>query len=172
MDLSKTTAAPRQRAARANGVATRARALQVASAAFAKAGYEGTSLRQIATAVGIDLATLKYHFGDKPTLFTEVYRAGQQAFVQAIGPLVESLTRVQTAAELRAQLEMLVDKTYDYLLDNSSFVRITLYRLLEQPSPITEQEARLQGTPSPWSRSRCSICSSEGSCVPSICGGR
>ncbi len=135
----------RRKATRANGEATRARVLQAATAAFADSGYEGTSLRQIATRAGIDLATLKYHFGDKPALFGEVYRLGQQAFVRAIAPLVAALSRVQDASELRAQLQTLVDDVYDYMSDNTPFLRITLFRLLEQPAQVIEQEARLQG---------------------------
>ena len=134
-----------RRTTRANGAATRNRVLEVATQAFAQSGYEGSSLRQIATRAGIDLATLKYHFGDKPALFAEVYRLGQQAFLRAIAPLVAALSRVQTSAELRTQLQTLVDDVYDYMSDNSPFLRITLFRLLEQPTEVIEQEARLQG---------------------------
>ncbi len=134
-----------RKATRANGEATRARVLEAATAAFAGSGYEGTSLRQIATRAGIDLATLKYHFGDKPALFAEVYRLGQHAFVRAIAPLVAALSRVQDATELRAQLQTLVDDVYDYMSSNTPFIRITLFRLLEQPAQVIEQEARLQG---------------------------
>jgi AcrR family transcriptional regulator len=130
---------------RANGEATRARVLEVAAESFARCGYEGSSLRQIANSADIDLSTLKYHFGDKPALFAEVYRIGQQAFIHAIAPLVAALGRVQTAAELRAQLRTLVDDVYDYMSDNTPFLRITLFRLLEQPAQVIEQEARLQG---------------------------
>ncbi len=144
METIRRSRRPRK-ATRANGAATRTRALQVARDAFSTAGYEGSSLRQIASNAGIDLATLKYHFGDKPNLFAEVYREGQQAFVRAVAPLVAALSRVQTASELRTQLHTLVDDVYDYMSANTAFLRITLFRLLENPASVIEQEARLQG---------------------------
>jgi AcrR family transcriptional regulator len=46
--------------------------LDVAELQFAEHGYEGVSLREIARQGDIDLALLKYHFGDKMRLFEEV----------------------------------------------------------------------------------------------------
>lgn len=132
-------------ALRANGQATRARVLAAARASFARAGYEATCRSEVAARAGIDLATLKYHYGDKAALFAEVYAEGQRAFVAAVTPLVSALSRVQTAAELRLELRTLVESVYDYMSDNAGFLRTTLFRLLENPTEVIEQEARLQG---------------------------
>ncbi|MDO5494789.1 MAG: TetR/AcrR family transcriptional regulator [bacterium] len=43
-----------------------------ALALFARGGYTGTSLRQISTAVGCDVALVPYYFGSKAKLFTGV----------------------------------------------------------------------------------------------------
>jgi len=60
----RTTAAGRK--------STRERMLDVAELLFAEHGYEGVSLREIARQGDVDLALLKYHFGDKMRLFEEV----------------------------------------------------------------------------------------------------
>ena len=51
---------------------TRERMLDVSELLFAEHGYEGVSLREIARQGDVDLALLKYHFGDKLRLFEEV----------------------------------------------------------------------------------------------------
>src|SRR5688572_11851591 len=63
---------------RSDGLQTRARVLAAATEVFARDGFEGASLRQIADVAGVDIATLKYHVGNKAALFTEVYQDGYE----------------------------------------------------------------------------------------------
>jgi AcrR family transcriptional regulator len=63
-----TTSAARRR----DGAATRQEALRVALALFTEHGYEATSLRQIAEALGINKASLYYHFPNKEALLRSV----------------------------------------------------------------------------------------------------
>lgn len=128
-----TTTSPR-RAERANGLATRLRIRSVALNTFAASGYAATSLRQIALAAEVDLATLKYHFGDKAGLFAEVYWLGHDAFVRALGPVLEQLATVQTRAELRAELRTTVSQVHDFLCANLPFARLAMFRLLDSSS--------------------------------------
>jgi AcrR family transcriptional regulator len=55
------------------------RILDVAEELFALHGYDGVTLRQIATGAGVDVALASYHFGKKLDLFDAVFqrRAGQ-----------------------------------------------------------------------------------------------
>lgn len=55
------------------------RILDVAEELFALHGYDGVTLRQIATGAGVDVALASYHFGKKMDLFNAVFerRAGQ-----------------------------------------------------------------------------------------------
>lgn len=48
--------------------------LAVALRLFAERGYDGVSLRAIADAAGVDHPLVKYHFGDKDTLWREAVR--------------------------------------------------------------------------------------------------
>jgi AcrR family transcriptional regulator len=69
--LSLERAAPRKR----NADATRAAILEAAKAQFARAGYDLTSLRDIAAEAGADVALIKRYFGGKEALFTEALKA-------------------------------------------------------------------------------------------------
>lgn len=51
---------------------TRERILDIAETLFSEFSYEGVSLRELARQADVDLALLKYHFGDKLRLFEQV----------------------------------------------------------------------------------------------------
>ena len=53
----------------------RARLIDVAIKLFAEKGYEGTSVRDLATAAGVNVAAVSYHFGSKDELYHEALRA-------------------------------------------------------------------------------------------------
>jgi AcrR family transcriptional regulator len=57
---------------RTNG-ATRERILNAAESLFVERGFEATSLRQITTEAGANLAAVNYHFGSKEALVREVF---------------------------------------------------------------------------------------------------
>ena len=89
--------------------------IDVATEMFAITGYEATSLRQIAAGSEIDIATLKYHYKDKPTLFSEVYRRGHNAFLDAIEPVLTGLDEVDSKEGLVVLLDDLVDRAHDFV---------------------------------------------------------
>lgn len=135
----------RRRRRRADGLATKQRILDVATTMFAAGGYEATSLRQIAAAADIDIATLKYHFQDKATLFAEAYRVGHEALVKVVLPMFESMTTLESRAALRGHIREQVRVVHDFMEDHMTFVRMVLYRLLEDTSDIIGLEDELQG---------------------------
>ena len=53
----------------------RARLIDAAIKLFADKGYEGTSVRDLATAAGVNVAAVSYHFGSKDELYHEALRA-------------------------------------------------------------------------------------------------
>jgi AcrR family transcriptional regulator len=135
----------RRKNSRANGVATKKRILKAATSMFAAGGYEATSLRQISSAAQVDLATLKYHFGDKPSLFAEVYRHGHQELLRCIEPILANMHHIETEDQVQAQLGHLVVVIHDFLEENRAFIRMVLYRILEDSTDITGLEQELQG---------------------------
>jgi AcrR family transcriptional regulator len=52
--------------------ATRENILDVAERLFAHDGYDGTSIRDVAKSVGVQIAVISYHFGPKESLFETV----------------------------------------------------------------------------------------------------
>jgi AcrR family transcriptional regulator len=133
-----------KKATRANGRATRGRIIEEATSAFADTGYQATSLRQIAQAADIDSATLKYHFGDKPNLFAQVYRLGHEQFLEVLDPLLTRLHGVDRRDGLRDVLDDFVVDMHDFIEENLPFVRLTLYRMLEDSEDVIALEEELQ----------------------------
>lgn len=57
---------------RTDGDRTRERIIEVALPLFAAHGYAGTSVRTVASAAGVNVATLAYHFSDKEGLYDTI----------------------------------------------------------------------------------------------------
>ena len=70
--MSTTSAAP---ATRRTGAETKKETQRVALELFTTQGYEATSLRQIADALGINKASLYYHFRSKEDIVTSLFQA-------------------------------------------------------------------------------------------------
>ena len=128
------------KAVRANGLATRERIVKSATELFAEDGYRATSLRQIAKRADIDSATLKYHFGDKPNLFAEVYRRGHESFLEVLDPLLTRLHSVDSREGFRDVMDDFVVDMHDFVEEHLSFVRLTLYRMLEDSEDIAVED--------------------------------
>src|SRR6476469_1535495 len=62
-----------QRRQRADGAEARERLLHAALRLFAEHGYAKTSTRDIAKAADINIASIKYYFGDKAGLYRAVF---------------------------------------------------------------------------------------------------
>ena len=78
-----------------NAAATRQRILDRALDAFARRGYEGVSLDDLAVAVGVRKATLFYYFGSKADLYEEVARSTAARYA----PLAIRLTAERPSIE-------------------------------------------------------------------------
>lgn len=59
---------------RADTRQTRADILQTSVQLFAEHGFAGTSMRSIADAAGVNLASMNYHFGSKAQLFSATFQ--------------------------------------------------------------------------------------------------
>ena len=73
----------------------RERILDVAEELFALHGYDGVTLRQIATGASVDVALASYHFGKKLDLFNAV-------FLRRATPLNEARLEALRAAQAKA----------------------------------------------------------------------
>jgi AcrR family transcriptional regulator len=66
--------------------------LRAGQAAFARHGFEGTSLRKIAAAAGVDPGLAAHHFGSKEALWEAVV----DHLSQTLAPAIENLERLQS----------------------------------------------------------------------------
>lgn len=116
---------------------TRRAVLDAAARLFARRGYAGTNLAEIAAEAGIKTGSLYYHFDSKDELVSEVLRYGTahshehaRAAVAALGP------RASAVARLRAAVGAHLDSLHhlgDYALAG--------LRIVEQaPQPIRRNQ--------------------------------
>ena len=85
--------------------------MAVAASLFAKRGFDGVSIREIADAAGIMGPSLYHHFSSKNELYLEVHRAALDrvaaSLAAAIEPLTDPWERLEAAcaAHLASQLD-------------------------------------------------------------------
>jgi AcrR family transcriptional regulator len=84
--MARAQSRPR-RARQRNAAATRAAILQSARQAFAKAGYDGAGVREIAGGAGVTAMLVNRYFGSKEQLFTEAV-AESMADTSVLGPQI------------------------------------------------------------------------------------
>ena len=72
---------------------TKTRILDAAESLFMEHGFEATSLRQLTTAAGVNLAAVNYHFGSKEELFQAVLTRRLDPMNQERIDLLERLER-------------------------------------------------------------------------------
>ena len=110
---------------------TRERILDAGERLFMVHGYEGTSMRQITSEAGVNLAAVNYHFGSKESLMQEVFR-------RRLGWLNQERVRVLDEMEMASggkalKPSQIVDGFFGTLLrmaDDDSRGGMTFLRLL------------------------------------------
>ena len=119
---------PRPRAA---GERTAERILDAAEELFAERGYTGTTLRDVATRVGVRPPSLYNHFASKDALYAAVLERG-------IGPLVELLARSAAAPDDPAtEPGQLVTQVMEILARRPGLPRLVLHETLAGGQRLT-----------------------------------
>lgn len=101
------------------GESRREALLDTAAAMFATKGYDGTSIRDIAGAVGMLPGSMYYHFRSKEELLLAVYRNGVARFEEAIAKALS-----QTSNEPWQAIEAACAAHLSTLLDGGDYARI------------------------------------------------
>jgi AcrR family transcriptional regulator len=98
---------------------TRNRILDQAESLFARMGYGGVSLREIAKASGVRHRTIQHHYGSKEDLFQTVLcrwdHRVQELLLAAIGE----------ETDLENAVRVVVDQLFDFMLEKRDWVALT-----------------------------------------------
>ncbi|WP_406259148.1 TetR/AcrR family transcriptional regulator [Streptomyces nigra] len=123
----------RPRRAERDGPSTRELILREATELFAARGPEGTSLRDIAARVGIDVSSLHHHFPAKEALYDACFEQVHAAEREALAPLVAGLREAATTGgePLAAALRALADGFVDFLEEHPHTTFLWLRRWLD-----------------------------------------
>ncbi len=108
---------------------SREKILDVAEALFARRGYAGVGLREVAESVGLGKSSLFHHFRSKSQLYYPVLG-------RVLGRIRDRLTPVLAAGGApQQQLERCVDALVDALAEHPSSARLLLRALVEDETP-------------------------------------
>jgi AcrR family transcriptional regulator len=119
----------RGRRSQAESLRTRERLLDRAERLFARKGYRGMSMRELARACGVAPFTIQHHFGSKLALYQAVlarWDADVLALVSgALGP----------DRDLPAVVDSVVDKLFDFFLEKRDWIAISQRAALGEGLP-------------------------------------
>ena len=63
---------------------TKERIITAAGEIFAERGFDGTTVRDICQAAGVNLAAVNYHFGDKERLYIETVKRAHRSRMEQV----------------------------------------------------------------------------------------
>ena len=108
---------------------SREKILDVAEALFARRGYSGVGLREVAEAVGLGKSSLFHHFRGKSQLYFQVLGRVLGRIRDRLAPVLEA------DADPSQRLERWVDALVDALAEHPSSARLLLRALVEDETP-------------------------------------
>lgn len=117
---------------------TKEKILQVAAELFAKFGFAGTSVRDIAQKSGVNLSAVNYHFGSKHNLYWSTVCDAHNKGECEVNRLV---------AESKDLTDFAI-RFFDFLLENKGMFRSIMKLMLTDgvPDPDEDIEQNIAGT--------------------------
>ncbi len=125
---------------------SRERILAAATDLFAERGYDATSTRTIAEAVGLNIATVAYHVGGKSELYLEVMRRAHEAQRDAMTSALDELREAGSdPTEVRAALGRFVDAYLTFCVSHPHVPALWMRRWLSEGDDVAELESTYAG---------------------------
>src|SRR6478736_1400242 len=97
-----------QALAREDEDGTRERILRTAERLFAERGFNGVSVRELAAAAQVNIASIGYHFNNKEGLLSEVYRRHCEPMIEERLRGLEASSRLRGRARVAAIIEAFI----------------------------------------------------------------
>lgn len=119
----------RGRRSQAESSRTRRRILDRAEKLFARRGYRGVSLREIAEGSEVRPFTIQHHFGSKAGLYRAVLTRWDEEVRARVSEAVEG------RSEISAAVEAVVDALFDFFLSKRDWVAVTARAALGEGLP-------------------------------------
>lgn len=112
----------------------RARIMDEAATSFLHHGYPATSLRQIATAVGMKAGSIYYHFASKEELLTAILQRG----ISVMQAAFDDAERTAPANPAAARVEVHVRAHLAALFENGPYTAAHVMTFRTAPAPVRE----------------------------------
>ena len=104
---------------------TREKILDVAEGLFARRGYSGVGMREVAEGVGLRKSSIFHHFDNKAALYTAVS-------LRILGMIEHRLVRsLAQGGEPRERLERVISELVDLLVEHPNYAKVLLRSLFE-----------------------------------------
>jgi AcrR family transcriptional regulator len=110
---------------------TKARILRAAELVFAAKGFDGASTREIASAAGVNISSLHYHWESKETLYVAVFEHVSSRIVEVVRSAIPE--HPGTRPE-RHVVDDAMGRLFDFLADEPTIPKLLVRRLLEAPA--------------------------------------
>ncbi len=111
------------------------RILEVATTFFARKGYNGTSIRDIAREADISISTLYYYAKNKNDLYRQVFEEVYNQEIETIGKVLKRVDQYTTVdpEALRNLLFELMDSLIDRSSSDPDLIRLWAQRWIDKP---------------------------------------
>ncbi len=120
------------------GEDTAGRIVSTATRLFAEKGYDGTSVKEICEAAGVNIAAIHYHFESKKDLYRHII---EQFATERVESLKNVLQPAQSVDDLKVRLEIFLRQVVEALIKQPD-VALLIQRGIEMFDPTSEDVFR------------------------------
>ncbi|WP_413287599.1 TetR/AcrR family transcriptional regulator [Bdellovibrio sp. HCB337] len=106
----------------------KARILEVAAKLFAEKGLEGTSVRDISKAAGLNLSLISYYFGGKEGLYTELIHNFAQTIRSEIEKVIKTSESKESSKENLERVFMMMVSSFSDIRERYPYMSVIMQR--------------------------------------------